>query len=130
MKNMIIKFIKKHRSLYNLAKKVNRRLNRIQGNSYVNSNVIFYAYIMKDNKDLELIKKHYRNVKRYNTKLLVLIDNYECSKKIHRYIRENVGISFASIDFFRTYHKELSVNKIVFLDYRDNNNEEILSYIK
>ena len=104
MKNIIIKFIKKHRSLYNLAKKVNRRLNRIQGNSYVNSNIIFYAYIMKNNKDLELIKKHYQKVKRYNTKLLVLIDNYECSKKIHRYIRENVGISFASIDYFRAYH--------------------------
>ncbi len=130
MKNMIIKFIKKHRSLYNLAKKVNRKLNRIQGTTSINCNYILYAYVMKDKKDLDLIKKHYMNIKRYNTKLFILIDNYECSKKIHQYIRENIGILFASVDFFRTYHKQFRADKIVFLSYKNSDNEEILSYIK
>ena len=29
MRGMLVKFVKKHRRLYNLAKKVNRRLNRL-----------------------------------------------------------------------------------------------------
>lgn len=131
MKNMIIKFIKKHPSLYNLAKKVNRRLNRIKVNGYVNSDIVFYAYIMKNEKDLELIKKHYDNFKSYNTKLLVILDNLKVGKNIHKYIRENVGISFASFDYFKTYHKQLTVKKIVFLNYNsDKNDYEILNYVK
>ena len=129
MKNMIIKFVKKHRSLYNLAKKVNRKLNRVQVSKCMDSNIIFYAYIMKENKELELIKKHYLKNKRYNSKLLIIIDNYECSKNIHKYIRNNIGIYFASMDFYRTYNKKIDVNKLVFLDYKDSN-EKILNYIK
>lgn len=130
MKNKIIQFIKKHPFLYNTAKKINRKLNKIQVREDYEVKSTFYVYVMKEEHEFELIKKHYAKISNYNTKLLIIINNPNYNKYIHKYIRENPDILFISLDYFKKYHKTINVDKFVFLDYNNNSNqEEILEYV-
>ena len=131
MKNKIIQFIKKHPFLYNLAKKINRRMNNVPVKVDYVTNTIYYTYMLKKEEELPLIKKHYNTIKRDNTKLLVIVDNKEYNKYLHKWIRENVKVLFASLDYFKKYHKNLNANRLVLLDYNQGiRNIELLEYLQ
>ena len=131
MKNKIIQFVKNHPFLYNLAKKFNRKLNRVPVKVDYVTRIIYYTYTMKSEEDLEKIRKHYSTIKKLNTKPFVIIDNNELNKFIHKYIRENTDIMFASLDYFKKYHKTLSASRMVLLDFnKDYEDEELLEYLQ
>ena len=131
MKNKIIQFVKNHPFLYNLAKKFNRKLNRVPVKVDYVTRIIYYTYTMKSEEDLEKIRKHYSTIKKLNTKPFVIIDNNELNKFIHKYIRENTDIMFASLDYFKKYHKLLSANRMILLDFnKDYENEELLEFLQ
>lgn len=131
MKNKIIQFVKNHPFLYNLAKKFNRKLNRVPVKVDYVTRIIYYTYTMKSEEDLEKIRKHYSTIKKLNTKPFVIIDNNELNKFIHKYIRENTDIMFASLDYFKKYHKLLSANRMILLDFnKDYEDEELLEYLQ
>lgn len=129
MKNKIIRFIKNHPFLYNLAKKINRRLKVTPPKKSYSSDYIYYAYILKEAGELNKIKEHYKRIERENTKLFVIVDNEEYSQYIHKFIRENVNILFASMQYFEKYNKKLKLNKYLLLDYKDNKFDSLLNYI-
>ena len=129
MKDKIIKFIKKRPFLYNLAKKVKRKLDRISPKEGYPSKVIFYTYFMKDKEELELIKKHYQAIKTDKSKLLIIITNVECQQYIHKFIRENLDILFADLNYFKKYQKKMTMDRILLLDYHQEKEKEFLSYI-
>lgn len=131
MKNKIIQFVKNHPFLYNLAKKFNRKLNRVPVKVDYVTRIIYYTYTMKNEEDLEKIRKHYSTIKKLNTKPFVIIDNNELNKYIHKYIRENTDMMFASLDYFKKYHKLLSANRMILLDFnKDYEDEELLEYLQ
>ena len=129
MKNKIIRFIKNHPFLNNLAKKINRRLKVTPPKKSYSSDYIYYAYILKEAGELNKIKEHYKKIERENTKLFVIVDNEEYSQYIHKFIRENVNILFASMQYFKKYNKKLKLNKYLLLDYRNNEFDSLLNYI-
>lgn len=129
MKNKLIKFIKKHPYLYNLAKKVNRRLNRIAPKQEYQSKYIYYTYMLEDENELEKIKKHYQEVKTDISKLFIIITNPKYQPIIHRWIRDNQNILFADLNYFKKYKKKMSLDKMILLDYKTQNQKELLSYI-
>ena len=129
MKDKIIKFIKQNPFLYNLAKKVNRKLNKIPPKQEYFSNIVYYIYILKEQDDLEKIKKHYKKVEENNSKLLIVIDNKDVATTIHKLIRENQNILFVDLNYFKYYQTKLQISKFIMLDYKEEN-LELLEYIK
>lgn len=131
MKNKMIQFIKKHPSLYNLAKKINRKLNRVPIKVDYVTRILYYTYIMKNQGELELIRNHYNNIRKQNTKLFIIVDNIELNKYMHKYIRENTDIMFTSLDYFKRYNKTISSNKMILLDYKkDYSDQGLLNYLQ
>lgn len=129
MKNKLIKFVKKHPFLYNLAKKVNRKLKKIPPKNEYKTNVIYYIYTMRKKDEIEKIKEHYNKIKSNNSRLLIVVDNIEYSLYMHELIRENQGISFADLNYFKKYNKNLSGKKYIMLDYNQEN-IDIIKYMK
>lgn len=129
MKDKIIKFIKKHPFLYNLAKKVKSKLDRIPPKENYQSKVVFYTYFMKDKEELELIKKHYQSIKTDKSKLFIIITSIECQQYIHKFIRENLDILFADLNYFKKYQKKMTMDRILLLNYHQEKEKEFLSYI-
>lgn len=130
MKNKLIKFIKKHPYLYNLAKKVNRRLNRISPKQEYQSKYIYYTYMLEDEKELEKIKKHYQEVKTDISKLFIINTNPKYQPIMHQWIRDNQNILFADLNYFKKYKKKMLLDKAILLDYKTQNQKELLSYIQ
>lgn len=129
MKNKIIRFIKNNPLLYNIAKKINRSLKITPPKKSYSSDYIYYTYILKEAGELNKIKEHYKKIERENTKLFIIVDNEENCKYIHKFIRENVNILFASMQYFKKYNKKLKLNKYLLLDYKDNKFDSLLNYI-
>lgn len=129
MKDKVIKFIKKHPPLYNLAKKVNRRLNRISPKQEYQSKYIYYTYMLEEEPELEKIKKHYQEIKTDTSKLFVIITNPKYQSMIHEWIRKNQSILFADLSYFEKYKKKMLLDKAVLLDYKVQNQKELLPYI-
>ena len=130
MKNKLIKFIKKHPYLYNLAKKVNRRLNRISPKQEYQSKYIYYTYMLEDEKELEKIKKHYQEVKTDISKLFIINTNPKYQPIMHQWIRDNQNILFADLNYFKKYKRKMLLDKVILLDYKTQNQKELLSYIQ
>ena len=130
MRGMLVKFVKKHRRLYNLAKKVNRRLNRLSPKKiYSVDRYYYYTYTLKELNELELIKEHYNKIKKINTKLLVIIDNPSIACKITKLISENTDVLFTDLGYYQRYEKGFSMDKIILLDYHLDAHG-VLDYIK
>ena len=119
MINLIIRLIKKSPFLYNLAKKVNRLLNRNNSVPKREKYVTYYGFIMKNLEELPLIKEKYKNLQKYNTNLFILVDNPSYNIIMHKIIRENPEICFASFDYFKTHQAKLSNYRIMWLNYTD-----------
>lgn len=128
IKNSIIAFIKKNPFLYNLAKKVNRKLSNNQTAYKRNPSYLYYGYIIKSEEELSAVTEHYNSVKRYDTHMICITYNPECNLAIHRLIRENPDICFMSFDYFKRYHLKFSNYRIIWLNYTDEYSE-ILNYI-
>lgn len=129
MKSQLIKFIKRHPYLYNLAKKVNRRLNRIPPKQEEQSNIVYYTYMLENKEELEMIKEHYKKIQANKSKLFVIIDNPREQVNMHKWIRENLDILFADLNYFKKYRKKMLLDRIVLLDYKVQEQKELLSYI-
>lgn len=127
-KNALIAFIKRSPFLYNLAKKVNRKLSRNQTAYKMNTSYTFYGYIIKSEEDISAVREHYNTVKRYDTHMLCMMKNPEYNLSMHRLIRENPDICFMSFDYFKRYHLKFSNYRIIWLNYTDEYSE-ILNYI-
>ena len=128
MKDKIIKFVKKHPFLYNLAKKVNRKLNRVPPKKEYTSSYIYFTYQMEDLNELEKIRSHYNSIKNNNSKLFIIIKNKDYQIEMNRIIRENLDILFADLNYFEKYQKKLRLGNLLLLDYR-NDYKDILKYL-
>lgn len=128
MINKIIYFIKKTPFLYRLAKRVNRRLRTSSAVPKPNKIVTYYGYILTDENQLPQFIEEYSKLAKYNTKLLILVDNASYNINMHRFIRENPDICFTSFDYYKKYHNKLSFYRVVWLNYTDAN-KELLDYL-
>ncbi len=129
MINYIILFIKKNPFLYNLAKKINRKLNKSADSDFTGvPEIIYYAYIMKNPDELSIIREKYEKLQKYNTKLFVLVDNPNCDIIMHKLIRENPDVSFASSNYFKKHQAKLLNHKLMWLNYTDSD-IEMLDYL-
>ena len=128
MKDKIIKFVKKHPFLYNLAKKVNRKLNRVPPKKEYTSSYIYFTYQMEDLNELKKIRSHYNSIKNNNSKLFIIIKNKDYQIEMNRIIRENLDILFADLNYFEKYQKKLRLGNLLLLDYR-NDYKDILKYL-
>ena len=129
MINYIILFIKKNPFLYNLAKKINARFKKTDDSDFTGiPEIIYYAYIMKNPDELNIIKEKYENLQKYNTKLFVLIDNINCDIMMHKLIRENPDICFASSNYFKKHRAKLLNHKLMWLNYTEQD-VEMLDYL-
>lgn len=129
MKNKLIKFVKNNPFLYNLAKKINRKLKRIPPKQDYHSNVILYTYLMNNKEELDLIKNHYNSIKTDKSKLFIIITNIECQQYMHKFIRDNLDILFADLNYFKKYQRKIIMDRMLLLDYHQSKQNEILSYV-
>lgn len=129
MKDKLIKLVKKHPYLYNLAKKVNRKLNRIPPKQEYQSKIIYYTYILEEEKELELIKEHYQSIRTDKSKLFVILTNPKYQLDMNKWIRNNLDILFADLNYFKKYHKKMLLDKVTLIDYKMQKQRELLSYI-
>ncbi len=128
MINVIIRFVKKSPFLYNLAKKVNRLLRRNSAVPKRQVVVNYYGFIMKNLDELPIFRKKYESLQKHNTKLFILVDNPSYNIIMHKLIRENPDICFASFDYFKRHHAKLSNYKIMWLNYTDADSQ-LLDYL-
>ena len=128
MVNLLIRFVKKSPFLYNLAKRINRILNRNNTVPKREKYITYYCYIMKDLSELTAIKEDYSNLQKYNTKLFILINNTSYNIIIHKIIRENPDICFADFDYFKKYQAKLSNYKMMWLNFT-NKDRILLDYL-
>lgn len=128
MVNKIIAFIKKSPFLYNLAKRVNRAFAKTSNVPKKAAAFSYYVYIMKSEDELDKIIEHYNEIKKFNTKLFVLVDNKKLNILIHKFIRENPDICFASFDYFKKYRSKLSNYRVMWLNYTDAD-RQLLNYL-
>ena len=129
MKDKIIKIIKKSPFLYNLAKKVNQILNKKPEVQKYESKTIYYTYMLNEEKELDLIKEHYKKIKEANSRLFVINTNPKNRINMHSWIRNNLDVSFADINYFKKYQTKLSTERMIILDYKSDKEQELLSYI-
>lgn len=127
MINIIIRIVKKSPFLYNLAKKINRKRNPMPLPK-TNKSILYYSYIMKEESDLEKIKENYSQIKKYNSKLFILVKNESLNLSLHKFIRKNPDICFASFDYFKKYRSFLSCFKAIWINIADED-RELLKYL-
>lgn len=119
MKSAIIGIVKKNKFLYNLAKKVNRKLGNIPPKKeYKTSNKIYFTYILENTNDIDKIKEHYDSIKNEKSILLIVIDDIAISKNIHKLMRQYDDILFSDANYFKNYNKNFPFEKIVLIDYK------------
>ena len=130
MRGKLVKFVKKHRRLYNLAKKINRKFNGLSPKKIYNvDSFYYYAYTLKAVDELDLIKNHYGEIKKINTKLLVIIDNPSIACRITKLINDNPSVLFTDLGYYKNYEMKFNLDKVVLLDYRMDA-QNILKYVK
>lgn len=116
MINYIIRFIKRNPFLYNLAKRVNGILSRNKKAPVRETELIFYGFVLTDFNQLEEFKAKYEKIKRFDTKLFILINNPSYNILMHRIIRENPDICFSSFDYFKRYGAKMTNHRITWLN--------------
>lgn len=130
MKNTLIRIVKNNKFLYNFAKKINRRLNRIPPKKeYKYSDKTYYTYLLNNLNEIDKIEKHYNKIKNNKSELLIVIENDIISKDIHKLFRQYDNILFCDENYFRKYNKNFKCEKIILMDYNTEPNE-FLKYIR
>ena len=122
MKRLLIKFIKKVPFLYNIAKSINKK---IYPNKFVekkDDDNIYICYALDELEELEKVQEHYKLIQTEQTELLIIIKNNKYNLYMHELIENNPKINFISLSYIETYHREISIKNLIFLDYRYREN--------
>ena len=114
MKNFVIRFVKNNPILYRGAKKVYRTFQPAKPTIYRNNDYSI-VYRLDDPDEMKNIIAHYNDLRRDNTKLVVLVSGNEL--KLHNLIRMYPGVIFLSTDYYRRYQKKLTVRNMILTDW-------------
>ena len=114
MKNFVIRFVKNNPILYRGAKKVYRTFQPAKPTIYRNNDYSI-VYRLDDPDEMKNIIAHYNDLRRENTKIVVLVSGNEL--KLHNLIRMYPGVIFLSTDYYRRYQKKLTVRKMILTDW-------------
>ena len=114
MKKWLIKIAKKNAVLYRIAKKLYRSVRPAAPTLY-RCNDYFMVYQLHDPCEMEAILRHYAQVRRDNTRIVIVV-------------RCHPGVRFLSLDYYEKYHKKLTLPNIVLMDWQ-RPAEEMLKYI-
>src|SRR5699024_9581503 len=110
MKNFVIRFVKNNPILYRGAKKVYRTFQPAKPTIYRNNDYSI-VYRLDDPDEMKNIIAHYNDLRRENTKIVVLVSGNEL--KLHNLIRMYPGVIFLSTDYYRRYQKKLTVRNMI-----------------
>lgn len=114
MKNFVIRFVKNNPILYRGAKKVYRTFQPAKPTIYRNNDYSI-AYRLDDPDEMKNIIAHYNDLRRENTRIVVLVSGNEL--KLHNLIRMYPGVIFLSTDYYRRYQKKLTVRNMILTDW-------------
>lgn len=114
MKNFVIRFVKNNPILYRGAKKVYRTFQPAKPTIYRNNDYSI-VYRLDDPDEMKNIIAHYNDLRRENTKIVVLVSGNEL--KLHYLIRMYPGVIFLSTDYYRRYQKKLTVRNMILTDW-------------
>lgn len=114
MKNFVIRFVKNNPILYRGAKKVYRTFQPAKPTIYRNNDYSI-VYRLDDPEEMKNIIAHYNDLRRENTKIVVLVSGNEL--KLHNLIRMYPGVIFLSTDYYRRYQKKLTVRNMILTDW-------------
>ena len=114
MKNFVIRFVKNNPILYRGAKKVYRTFQPAKPTIYRNNDYSI-VYRLDDPDEMKNIIAHYNDLRRENTKIVVLVSGNEL--KLHNLIRMYPGVIFLSTDYYRRYQKKLTVRNMILTDW-------------
>lgn len=114
MKNFVIRFVKNNPILYRGAKKVYRTFQPAKPTIYRNNDYSI-VYRLDDPDEMKNIITHYNDLRRENTKIVVLVSGNEL--KLHNLIRMYPGVIFLSTDYYRRYQKKLTVRNMILTDW-------------
>lgn len=114
MKNFVIRFVKNNPILYRGAKKVYRTFQPAKPTIYRNNDYSI-LYRLDDPDEMKNIIAHYNDLRRENTKIVVLVSGNEL--KLHNLIRMYPGVIFLSTDYYRRYQKKLTVRNMILTDW-------------
>ena len=114
MKNFVIRFVKNNPILYIGAKKVYRTFQPAKPTIYRNNDYSI-VYRLDDPDEMKNIIAHYNDLRRENTKIVVLVSGNEL--KLHNLIRMYPGVIFLSTDYYRRYQKKLTVRNMILTDW-------------
>ena len=115
MKNFVIRFVKNNPILYRGAKKVYRTFQPAKPTIYRNNDYSI-VYRLDDPDEMKNIIAHYNDLRRENTKIVVLVSGNEL--KLHNLIRMYPGVIFLSTDYYRRYQKKLTVRNMILTDWQ------------
>ena len=114
MKNFVIRFVKNNPILYRGAKKVYRTFQPAKPTIYRNNDYSI-VYRLDDPDEMKNIIAHYNDLRRENTKIVVLVSGNELN--LHNLIRMYPGVIFLSTDYYRRYQKKLTVRNMILTDW-------------
>ena len=114
MKNFVIRFVKNNPILYRGAKKVYRTFQPAKPTIYRNNDYSI-VYRLDDPDEMKNIIAHYNDLRRENTKIVVLVSGNEL--KLLNLIRMYPGVIFLSTDYYRRYQKKLTVRNMILTDW-------------
>lgn len=114
MKNFVIRFVKNNPILYRGAKKVYRTFQPAKPTIYRNNDYSI-VYRLDEPDEMKNIIAHYNDLRRENTKIVVLVSGNEL--KLHNLIRMYPGVIFLSTDYYRRYQKKLTVRNMILTDW-------------
>ena len=121
MINFAIRCVKRNPFLYNLAKRILANLNHKKSIALKEKKLTYFAFVLKDLEELPKIKEKYEKIRRFDTKLFILIDNPSYNILMHKFIRDNNDICFSSLDYFKRYDAKISNNRIIWFDLSADN---------
>lgn len=125
MKKWLIKIAKKNAVLYRIAKKLYRSVRPAAPTLY-RCNDYFMVYQLHDPCEMEAILRHYAQVRRDNTRIVIVVHGH--TLRMHQLMRCHPGVRFLSLDYYEKYHKKLTLPNIVLMDWQ-RPAEEMLKYI-
>ena len=114
MKTFVIRFVKNNPILYRGSKKVYRTFQPAKPTIYRNNDYSI-VYRLDDPDEMKNIIAHYNDLRRENTKIVVLVSGNEL--KLHNLIRMYPGVIFLSTDYYRRYQKKLTVRNMILTDW-------------
>ena len=114
MKNFVIRLVKNNPVLYRGAKRVYRTFQPAKPTIYRNNDYSI-VYRLNNPDEMENILDHYNDLRRENTRIVVLVSGNEL--KLHGLIRTYPGVHFLSLDYYRRYQKKLAIRNMILTNW-------------